>query len=175
MTSPDVTLRPAEVVDDAALATIDRATWSPTVTPAAKPDPGSPFARDPKRLENVLIAEVEGLVAGYVAVQQSMALPSHAHVLEINGLAVDPRWQGRGLGRILVEEAKRVAARKGARKLTLRVLAPNLPARSLYESCGFTVEGVLQGEFLLDDQLVDDVLMACRLGAAGVTPRRAPS
>jgi RimJ/RimL family protein N-acetyltransferase len=40
------------------------------------------------------------------------------------------------------------------------VLGPNAAARALYESCGFTVEGVLREEFLLDGQYVDDVLMA---------------
>ena len=62
-----------------------------------------------------------------------------------------------------MEEAKLEAARRGASKLTLRVLAPNATARRLYEACGFTVEGVLEAEFSFDGQLVDDVLMACRL------------
>ncbi|MCZ9342980.1 GNAT family N-acetyltransferase, partial [Streptomyces sp. TRM76130] len=33
------------------------------------------------------------------------------------------------------------------------------PARRLYESEGFVVEGVLPGEFLLDGGYADDVLM----------------
>jgi len=67
------------------------------------------------------------------------------------------------VGRALVEAAKWEAHRRGATKLTLRVLAPNTGARRLYEACGFVVEGVLVGEFLLDGRPVDDVLMACRL------------
>ncbi len=47
--------------------------------------------------------------------------------------------------------------------MTLRVLAPNAPARRLYEACGFAVEGVLRQEFRLNDGYVDDVLMACEL------------
>jgi RimJ/RimL family protein N-acetyltransferase len=43
------------------------------------------------------------------------------------------------------------------------VLAPNAPARRLYERCGFVVEGVLEGEFILEDAPTDDILMACRL------------
>jgi RimJ/RimL family protein N-acetyltransferase len=39
------------------------------------------------------------------------------------------------------------------------VLGHNLPARRLYESEGFVVEGILPGEFLLDGVYVDDVLM----------------
>ncbi|WP_324612280.1 GNAT family N-acetyltransferase, partial [Streptomyces scabiei] len=55
------------------------------------------------------------------------------------------------------------ARRRGARRLTLRVLGHNTAARKLYESEGFVVEGVLPEEFLLDGQYVDDVLMGRRL------------
>jgi RimJ/RimL family protein N-acetyltransferase len=61
--------------------------------------------------------------------------------------------------RAAVDEARR----RGARKLSLRVLATNPGARRLYERCGFVVEGVLREEFLLDEVFVDDVLMACDL------------
>lgn len=47
------------------------------------------------------------------------------------------------------------------------MIAPNAPARALYEACGFTVEGVQRGEFLLDGRYVDDVLTALTLVTAG--------
>jgi ribosomal protein S18 acetylase RimI-like enzyme len=158
-----VSIRPAEARDDSRLAAIDQMTWSPLASPAPRPGPGSPFSKDPKRLDDLLVAEVDRLVVGYVAMHQTISLPSHAHVLEIDGLAVAPAQQGRGIGHRLVEEAKMEAVRRGARKLTLRVLGPNTSARRLYERCGFVIEGVLEGEFVLDGELTDDVLMACRL------------
>jgi ribosomal protein S18 acetylase RimI-like enzyme len=158
-----ITVRPAVLVDDARLAAIDRVTWSPAVTPAPRPAPTAGFFKDPERVHEVLVAEDDDTVVGYVALHQSIPLPSHAHVLEVNGLAVDPSRQGCGIGRRLVEAAKAEAARRGVRKLTLRVLAPNTEARRLYERCGFRREGVLEGEFVLDGHLVDDVLMSCRL------------
>jgi len=156
-----IEIRGARVQDDEALATLDMATWSAHVSPAPAREPGSPFFHDRTQPENVLVAETDGVVAGYVMLHQSIQLQSHLHVLEVNGLAVDPGRQGRGLGRALMEEAMREARRRGARKLSLRVLASNVAARRLYESCGFTVEGVLVGEFVLDGEVVDDVLMAC--------------
>ncbi len=152
-------IRGAEPDDARVLAAIDVATWSPRVTPAPPRDPEAPFttSSDP---DGVLVAEGDGEVLGFVILHQTIPLPSHQHVLQINGLAVDPAHQGRGIGRFLVEEAKTEALRRGARKLSLRVLSPNDSARRLYASCGFEVEGVLRGEFLLDGQLVDDVLMA---------------
>ena len=49
--------------------------------------------------------------------------------------------------------------------MALRVLAPNLTAGRLYESCGFVIEGVLRSEYWLDDRYVDDVFMAYDLTA----------
>lgn len=49
--------------------------------------------------------------------------------------------------------------------MTLRVLGPNQSARALYESCGFVLEGVLRGEFVLEGCEVDDELMALTLEA----------
>jgi ribosomal protein S18 acetylase RimI-like enzyme len=158
-----IDVRRARVEDDSALSVIDAATWSPLSSPGPAREPGSPFFSDRTQPDDVLVAETDGLVAGYVQLHQSIPLPSHDHVLEVNGLGVDPGQQRRGIGRRLLEEAKREAARRGASKLSLRVLAPNAGARRLYEACGFTVEGVLAGEFVLDGQVVDDVLMACRV------------
>jgi RimJ/RimL family protein N-acetyltransferase len=157
-----IDIRPARAEDEQALATIDLQTWSTLASPAPEPDPGRTFFNDQTAPEQVLVAESDGVVAGYVRLHQTIRLPSHAHVLEI-GIAVAPEHQGHGIGGQLLQEAKLAGAQRGARKLTLRVLAANAGARRLYERCGFTVEGVLEAEFLLDGELVDDVMMACRI------------
>ena len=103
------------------------------------------------------------VVVGYLKLSQSIALPSHDHVLRLNGLAVDPQRQRHGAGRRLVEAAMEEAQGRGAHKLSLRVLGSNTSARLLYEACGFAVEGILGAEFLLNGRYVDDVLMARQL------------
>jgi ribosomal protein S18 acetylase RimI-like enzyme len=108
----------------------------------------------------VLVAEVDGVIAGYISIRPATELQASRHVQHVTGLAVDPALQGRGVGRALVEAAAVEAASRGARRLTLRVLEPNVAARQLYDACGFVVEGVLRGEFHLDGEDVDDVLMA---------------
>lgn len=155
-----VTIRVAEEGDGEALRAIDVATWSPRVSPGPAPAGDEEFFGERREPADHLVAEVDGMVAGYSVLQQAHRLPSHDHVLIMNGLAVAPAWQGRGVGRSLVEATKEEARRRGARKLTLRVLGPNVAARALYESCGFEVEGVLRGEFHLEGQDVDDLLMA---------------
>lgn len=157
-----IEIRPARPGDDAALLAIDFATWTTTVSPAPAPEPGerTAFFSEDRGPDHYLVADLDGVVSGYVVLQQNVPLPAHDHVLEIGGLAVSPAAQGRGVGRHLVDGAVAEAGRRGATKVTLRVLGPNAGARRLYERCGFIVEGVLRGEFVLDGRLVDDVLMA---------------
>lgn len=159
-----LTVRPARPEDDAALQPIDLATWTSDVSPMPSGVAG-PVLETADDVAGSLVAELDGTVVGYVRLRQPGPLPSHAHVLVVNGLAVDPARQRSGVGRALVQAALELARRRGARKVTLRVLAPNTAARRLYEAAGFVVEGVLAGEFHLDGRDVDDVLMARHLDA----------
>lgn len=159
-----IEVRAARPDDDDALVTVDAATWTPAVSPAPQPEAGTAFFGERTNPEDVLVALVDSVVvAGYVQLKQTSPVTSHEHVLLINGLAVHPDHQRSGIGRRLVEAAVEEARRRGARKLSLRVLGPNAGARTLYEALGFVVEGVLRGEFQLDGAYVDDVLMARRL------------
>ncbi len=70
----------------------------------------------------MLVAETDGVFVGYAKLGPAISLASHEHVLELGGLAVDPD-SGRGsTSRRLVEAAVSEARRRGARKVTLRVL-----------------------------------------------------
>ena len=157
-------IRTAVVADESALAGIDAATWDASVTPSATRSPARAFfdARTPP--DWVLVAEADhGEVVGFLTLRRPTALASNAHVLEIQGLAVAPEHQGRGIGRALLTAAATRAVQEGASRLRLRVLATNPRAVALYLSCGYRVEGVLQGEFVLDGRLVDDIFMALDL------------
>lgn len=158
-------IRPARREDEEALLAIDRATISPDVTPASPDDPARVFWKRQDDPANTLVAEVDGAVAGYVKLRQATELESSRHVLHVAGLAVDPKHQRQGVGRKLMEAAIRESERRGARRLTLRVLEPNKRAQQLYESLGFEVEGIQREEFFLDGHYVDDVLMALRISA----------
>jgi RimJ/RimL family protein N-acetyltransferase len=59
---------------------------------------------------------------------------------------------GRGYGRAGVEYVKRyVFSERGAHRLYLEVVAHNLRARRLYESCGFSLEGTWRDGFRAAD------------------------
>jgi ribosomal protein S18 acetylase RimI-like enzyme len=160
------TVRQARPEDEPNLRDIDAATWTAGVSPAPQPSADAAFFGERIAPADVLVAETGGVMAGYAALGQSGPLASHSHVLVIRGLAVHPARQRCGVGRQLVQACIEQARSAGARKLSLRVLGGNAAARRLYESCGFTVEGVLREEFFLAGRYVDDVVMACMLDAA---------
>ncbi|MFI9588475.1 GNAT family N-acetyltransferase [Streptomyces sp. NPDC052236] len=164
---PHSHIRPARRTDEAALAALDRDTWSPlhSVQPRPQP-PYDPFFDTNHRPEHFLVAEDDGDdIAGYIRLIAPTPLACNQHVRQIQGLAVADRARGRGVARALLRAAFEEARRQGAVRMTLRVLGHNTPARMLYESEGFVVEGVLPGEFSLDGRYVDDVMMGRSLTA----------
>ncbi|MFF1924838.1 GNAT family N-acetyltransferase [Streptomyces sp. NPDC058221] len=164
-THPAHSVRPSVLSDGTALGEIDRATWSTlhAVSPRPQP-PYAPFFDANHRPEDFLVAETadpagEVLLAGYIRLVPPTPLACNTHVRQIQGLAVADRARGRGIGRDLLRGAMAAARSQGANRMTLRVLGHNAPARALYASEGFVVEGVLPGEFFLGGRYVDDVLM----------------
>ncbi|WP_037669063.1 GNAT family N-acetyltransferase [Streptomyces griseus] len=153
-------IRVARPADEEPLASLDRAAWSPlhAVMPEPQP-PYPPFFDDRHAPDDYLVAEVDDRLVGYVRLAFPTGLAVNAHVRQIQGLVVAEEARGRGVGRALIRAAVEESRRRGARRLTLRVLGHNTPARRLYAAEGFVVEGVLPGEFLLAGEYVDDVLM----------------
>ncbi|MEA2482192.1 MAG: hypothetical protein QOC55_139 [Thermoleophilaceae bacterium] len=158
-TAAGLTIRTARAADEDVLLEIDRATWSPTSSPAPAPSSG-PFFNERTRPENVLVAELDGRVVGWGKIEHPTPLPASEHVWHVTGLGVDPAHEGRGAGHALVEALVEEARSRGGRRVTLRVFAPNERARRLYEGCGFQVEGVLREEFHVGGEYVDDLFMA---------------
>ena len=60
----------------------------------------------------------------------------------VGNVAVAEPFRRRGVGRALTEAMCRSAREKGLAFLTLEVRESNLPARRLYESCGFCTAAV---------------------------------
>ena len=88
-------------------------------------------------LEQVLVAEFDGGIAGFAAV-----IPEATHV-ELDGLFVEPDLWKQGIGAMLVEAAAHKARRHGQ---TLMVVA-NGAALGFYRRCGFAIEGEAQTRF----------------------------
>ncbi|MET7702701.1 MULTISPECIES: GNAT family N-acetyltransferase [unclassified Streptomyces] len=153
-------IRTATLDDEDALGRLDRDTWSPmhAVQPRPRP-PYEPFYSERFGPRDHLVAEIDGELVGYIRLGYPTSLACNAHVRQIQGLVVADAARGAGVGRALLRAVQAEARRQGARRIALRVLGHNTPARKLYESEGFVVEGILPGEFLLEGEYVDDVLM----------------
>lgn len=80
-------------------------------------------------------------VRGFVLVREA------AGDAEILTLAVHPAWQGRALGRLLMEEALRVLYARRAVSLFLEVAADNEAALRLYRRVGFDEVGRRDGYY----------------------------
>lgn len=87
-----------------------------------------------------LLHEREGRLAGFCWTKIDTGAEANAG--EIYVVAVDPDFQGQGLGRALTLAGLDHLARRGVRTATLYVDADNAPARKLYESLGFELDHI---------------------------------
>jgi ribosomal protein S18 acetylase RimI-like enzyme len=90
-----------------------------------------------------LVATVDSAVVGYVTV----LLRKGSHLARVYSLAVDPQWQGRGIGTRVLEAAEGRAAIAGCRRLRLEVRTDNDRAVRQYERAGYVQIGEKAGYY----------------------------
>lgn len=112
-----------------------------------------------------LLAEAEGQLVGSAGLHPASPSLRRRHAMML-GISVVGAWQGRGVGRALMQALCDHADRwLGLRRLELQVYADNHRAIALYRRFGFELEGTHRGYALRDGVLVDSLSMA-RLRAA---------
>lgn len=82
-----------------------------------------------------LIAEADGVVAGYVG---SQTVLDRADMMN---LAVSQDFRRQGIGEQLVNSLTEALAEKGVKTLLLEVRISNEPAKQLYQKLGFEIVG----------------------------------
>lgn len=80
-----------------------------------------------------LLAEVDGLPAGYAKVRYA---PDENRCY-VSSLYVLPEYQGKGAGRVLMNESERHALAFGVSEIWLGVMVQNTPALEWYQRNGF--------------------------------------
>ncbi len=130
LNNPEISLRIASKTDDAEIAAINRAAFSPHWWHSEK-TVRHRIASAPY----FVIAEVQNRVAGYV---EGKINPPEAH---LNRIAVHPTYQKRGIGAKLLSEALHAFWRNGVEEVTLNTQHDNHPARRLYHRFGFEPTG----------------------------------
>ena len=121
-------VRPADARDLAAIAEIERVSFS---------DPWSPaqLASSLAVVATFLVAMLDGELAGYVIAQHA------ADQAEILNLGVAPAARRRGVGRALVRAAVARLRALAVRSIHLEVRESNRAAQQLYESERFVAVG----------------------------------
>ncbi|MFC7372415.1 GNAT family N-acetyltransferase [Fictibacillus iocasae] len=154
-----IVVRFSDEKDLDALMAIDNIAWVKGTTPSERIhwDSVESF-RNEYPPGSMLVAMYGDTVCGYIQLQNVTPLPSNRHVCEL-AMAVHPDHHGRGIGQELMRHAENWARSMGKTKLCLRVLSCNEKAVRFYTKCGFLEQGRLVGEFDIDGELVDDLLL----------------
>jgi ribosomal protein S18 acetylase RimI-like enzyme len=100
-----------------------------------------------------VFAEMEGSVAGY-ACYGPIACTIGSY--DLYWIAVDPKWQGRGMGRLLLCEVEQQIRQCAGRHIYIETSGrPQYqPTRAFYERSGYEVVAVLQEFYDHDDDKV---------------------
>ena len=89
----------------------------------------------------------------------------------IHNIAVDDKYQGKGLGCRLLKAGLLQMKQSGVTRCLLEVRESNTPARHLYQGQGFQMDGVRKNYYPKGDGREDALLMSLQL--RGMTDERA--
>ena len=108
-----------------------------------------------------------GLAAGSAAAIHAYYLSMiTADCADIIAIGTHSDWQRRGFGRIMLEHLIGVTEQQHVEKILLEVAADNMPARQLYDSCGFVEIGCRKNYYKRGETRCDAVIMARLRGSA---------
>ncbi len=128
-----VTLRPATSADADRIAAL----FTEEGYPAGASDIVARLERFASPFSQVVVADHEGDILGFIALH---VLPRFEHddrIVRILALVVDSSVRERGIGRLLMAEAERVATEVGAAFVELTAGHHRPEARQLYELLGY--------------------------------------
>ena len=91
-----------------------------------------------------LVAFVDRVPAGFSMVGAAFQVDDTAHAAELLALAVEPEYQRRGVGTLLMQAVERAALQCGMKKLFLHTATENTPAQRLFERNGFQVHRIIE-------------------------------
>lgn len=92
---------------------------------------------DPRRVETITIARVNGKVAGFAALRIVPCVLYPAPHAELTELYVKEDYRQRGIGKRLVQYLEELALKKGVEDILVLTGSDNFPALSLYHGMGF--------------------------------------
>ncbi|MCI1945948.1 GNAT family N-acetyltransferase [Clostridium luticellarii] len=118
------------------------------------------FIENSLRKENALfiVAEINGKVVGNLNFSGGLTQRT-AHIGEL-GVSILKEYWGNGIGRELIEYLISWSRNsKIIRKINLRVRTDNKRAINLYKKLGFSKEGIVKRDFLINEKFYDSLTM----------------
>lgn len=147
---PAVTYRPMQESDLDAIMAIEPRIYS-------HPWSRGNFADSLRSGHSCWVCELDGAVVGYGVL---MVVLDEAHLLN---LSIAKAFQGRGLGRGLLQHFIEIARRHGGQMMFLEVRPSNTAALGLYEDMGFNEFSVRKGYYPAEHGREDAILMGLAL------------
>jgi L-amino acid N-acyltransferase YncA len=117
----------------------------------------------------VLMAEQDGVIAGWGSLNPFNARPAYRHVADFS-VYVERAWRGKGVGRVLLTRLVELGRELGYHKLVLSAFPFNTAGVALYERLGFRTVGIYREQGLLDGRWVDTIIMEKLLCKSSTRP-----
>jgi phosphinothricin acetyltransferase len=116
-----------------------------------------------------IVAEMAGGLAGYAYAGPYRPRPAYRHSVE-DSIYVDPRFQRRGIGRVLLDRLIADCERRGFRQM-IAVIGDSAQTASieLHRAAGFRPIGTVENVGFKFDRWLDTVLMQRALGPGATT------
>jgi len=92
---------------------------------------------------HILVAEIEGVVAGFVNFTTRKTILHRGLSGLIDELIIAKSYRGKGIGKQLLSSAIKKSRQLGCCEVEVSTEKTNIKAREFYRQCGFTERGVL--------------------------------
>lgn len=116
-----------------------------------------------------LVAEIDGVIAGYAYAGQFRPRAAYAWACE-NSIYIDPAFQGQGIGKALLTALVEAAERCGFRTMVAVIGGAEPASVALHAACDFAHIGRLAGMGWKHGRWLDTVYMQRALGGGTASP-----
>ncbi|CDH43654.1 putative GCN5-related N-acetyltransferase [Candidatus Contendobacter odensis Run_B_J11] len=106
----------------------------------------------------ILVAELNGFLVGFVLAKGGEYNRNHHCAYLVIGIRKD--YQGRGIGKQLLEAIDVWAQKTNITRLELTVAQDNQPARVLYEKSGYVEDGMRKKSLYISGYYKDEIYMS---------------
>jgi len=92
---------------------------------------------------DLFVARVEAAIVGHAQIISA----AEEGVFELKSIAVEPQWQGKGVGSLLIASIIAYCATRGAAKLIVSTAAADIDNLRFYQRQGFRMDRIVRDAF----------------------------